>query len=177
MSCSTSLSTGIDEVDCMDGVAGLKKIYLTEKRNISSITVTNQVVSVITMVGSTYFYNFAVDQEKAFASSVMTKNVPNGTTPWLHTLQSTWRKLSATKSNLIKGLVLQPGIVAIVEDNNGNHLMMGYNFGGHITTVSGGTGTTIGDPNGYDFTFTANDKHDWYYVNSNIIAALIAPAS
>lgn len=177
MSCGTSLSAGIEEVDCMDGVGGLEKIYFGLKRDITSITQANQAVTAVVMESGKQFFEFAIDQEKAFATSVMTKNVPNGTTPWLQTLQSTWRKLTASKSNIIKILALQPGVVAIVKDNNGNYLMMGYNIGGHIATVNGGTGTGIGDANGYDFTFTANDKHDWYYVDAALIPDLIEPAS
>ena len=175
MSCT--LSTGIASVDCMDGVGGLLEVRLTEKANISGITKTGSSVTAVTMESGTQFYTFAIDQAKAFATSVMTKNIANGTTPWVHTLQSTWRKLSITKTNLIKILAQNTGLVAIVTDNNGNYLMLGYNLGGHITTVTGATGTGIGDANGYDWTFTANDKEDWYYVSSGVIAALDSPAS
>jgi|SRR6185369_9912964 len=177
MSCGTSLSTGIEEVDCMDGVGGLLEVGLTEKRNITSITRTGQQVTAIDMASGKQFFVFAIDQEKAFMTSVMTKNVPNGTTPWVHTLQSTWRKMSVTKSNLIKILAAQPGLCALVKDNNGNYFLMGYNIGGHITTVTGQTGTAVGDANGYDWTFVANDKEDVLYVDSSIIADLYEPAS
>ena len=175
MACS--LSTGILTVDCMDGVGGIASVRIAEKASIDTITRSDQRITAISMESGDYFYYFAIDQEKASATSVETKNVANGTVSWVHTLQSTWRKLSYTKANIIRVLAQNPALVAIVEDNNGNYLMLGYNLGGHITGITGSTGAAIGDANGYDFTFTANDKHDWYYVDSSVISGITDPAS
>jgi hypothetical protein len=62
-------------------------------------------------------------------------------------------KLSAAK-RLELQTVATARVVVFVEDTNSNWWAVGYEYGADLSTSTAGTGTALGDANGYTLAFT-----------------------
>lgn len=149
MACSQTLA-GITR-DCATNMGGIKKVYIANRADVDSVTLTSGVVTAITMVSTKKFYEY----QFALGTSSMTSNwqvsAENGTKFVETDLQMIFNRADSTKRLEIVALA-QAELAVVVEDNNGNMWYLGYH---EPVLLNGGdmqTGTARGDRNGLSVT-------------------------
>lgn len=147
MPCSQTLA-GIAR-DCSSNMGGIKTVYIANKADVTSVTVTSGVVSAITMASSKKFFKYAFAPFTSSFTSNWNVSPENGTKYVETLLTMVFNKMDATKRMEIVALA-QTEMVVVVEDNNGTMWYLGYDEGVRLTTGSDGqTGTNRADRNGY----------------------------
>lgn len=159
-------------LDCRDNVGGVSIIYLTEHANMTSITSASGVITAITMAGSTVFRTYQLQKETGLWTEVIQTSDTNGTSFYEQDLTLPIRKMSATLSSEIK-LISQNRLGAIVKDRNGKFFLLGENNGIELQPSTSGSGTAMGDFNGYTLLFKGKEESFAKEVSSGIIAGLL----
>lgn len=170
------INSGIT-LDCLDGKGGVTNIYITEVENLDTFTAdTSGNVTTMTLDSGKQFFTFNVEKEDAQFGETMTGTaMETGTFSYAQSLTFSIKKLTANKRHLLK-LLAQNRLMVIIEDRNGNYLLMGKT-GARLTSVDANTGKLLGDANGYNaVTITSNEPEPMYFVASNLIATLTSPA-
>ena len=158
------------ETSCKDAVGGIKGVYIhnyTEWYNNASSTVTDGVVTAIIDKTSTdtdapfnVFY-FQTRREMCSLEVAVQSSPENGTTFFEQTFTMDLNKLSQDDANALRLLAYgRPQI--IVEDNQGNLIMLGAKNGMDVTAGSISTGQAFGDRNGVSLTFTGKEDEAFY---------------
>ena len=80
---------------------------------------------------------------------------------------------AATRNEI--ALLGQIRLVAVVEDRNGKYWYYGKENGLMREGGNGGTGTAMGDRNGYELIFTGDEKDMAFEVSSSVITTLETP--
>jgi hypothetical protein len=160
-------------LDCVDGVSGIKEIYLTEHANILSVTSTSGVVSAISKSSGKKFWVYQLENENADWKESQKKAVENGTNFYEQTLSFTIKKMTASNRNNLK-VVSQNRLMIIILDNNGLYWLLGETRAMHLTANEAGSGKAMGDLNGYTLTFMGKEPAPAQTVTSSIISALFS---
>ena len=101
---------------------------------------------------------YSLPEYTARLTETINASVENGTYFVEQVIEMTLHKLIAAERAEIKLLAAgRPQI--IVEDNNGNFLLLGYEKGCNMSAGSAQSGTAAGDLSGYQLTFTANEDN------------------
>lgn len=161
-----SISSGRD-VSCKDAVGGIKGIYIhnfTEFYKAPTTAISD--LGVLTdlrdwkeadnteAVFNVWYY--AVRREMCSLEISVNSDAANGTTFFEQTLTIDLNKLTTNDANNLRVLAYgRPQI--IVEDNQGNLLMLGAYNGMDVTSGSITTGQNFGDRNGVSMTFTGRE--------------------
>lgn len=145
---------------CKESVGGIKAVYFVNKGDIPLADVTYDVTNtdVITSVGlsNPSAYKFDVRGASTYTETPTTSREA-GTTFFEQVLELQLPKLTKADHKTIKLLSYgSPSI--IVEDNNGNLLLAGLEYGLDVTGGSIATGAAMGDMSGYTLTFTGMEK-------------------
>lgn len=94
------------------------------------------------------------------AASVMndnaTVNDQNGTSYFDQTCTYVLNKMDNAKRNEVK-MLARAKLSVIIKDNNGAYWLMGATNGVRMTASDSGTGTALGDRNGYSLSFQAQE--------------------
>jgi len=149
------LSTGFT-LDCKDGIGGIKKIVLTNwYSNIGFVfDGTTEVVDEITGIGSSAeLFTYELPTQTGSFEETINFNRDNGTVFYTQTVNVMLHKLSGAK-RLELQTVAQARVIVFVEDTNGNWWAVGYENGADLSTSTAGTGTALGDMNGFTLAFT-----------------------
>ena len=159
-------------LDCRQGVGGVKKIYLTEFANVSTITSSSGSVSAITMVSGKKFWTIELELEDAQFDENATVSIENGTTFYEQTLTFSVYKMTAKNRNIVR-LLTQNRLMVIVQDADDVYHLAGETRALHLTASATSTGKAMGDKNGYSITLTGKEPLPCNKVNSGVISGII----
>jgi hypothetical protein len=159
-------------LDCKDSLGGLKSVLFIESENVSVDTEVAGVVTDIQLAVGKYFYKYELVKETSQFTETVTASVQNGTIFYAQELTIVLNKLQANTRNEIL-LLAKNNLVAIVEDKNGKYWYLGQDGGLDISGGTAASGTAAGDRNGYELTFSGQEKELAPEVTSSIIAGLI----
>lgn len=162
-------------LDCRDAVGGLKEVYLIEKDNVSTITETSGVVTALTKAVGKKFRKYSLIRETSNASETITGNEQNGTIFYAQQVQLIINKKQANTRNEILLLAKQGGLIVVGVENTGKAFLYGKEFGLMLNAGSSNSGTGWADRNGYELTFSGNEKELAPEVESTVLAALQTP--
>lgn len=162
-------------IDCnKNSVGGLAKVKIASKKDIVSMTETGGIVSSIVMVTGSKFYEFELVRGTSNFVSTPTPNIQNGSIFYAESLTLVFNKLKASTSSLVDNLA-KASIVAIVEDKNGEVVLLGRSGGLDLSGGTIGSGTNSGDRSGYELSFAAEEAK-LSHVDPTIVNALLSPA-
>lgn len=159
------------ETSCKDAVGGIKGVYIhnyTEWFLNATSVVTDGVVTAIedkVLDGGALtpfnLYYFQVRREMCSLEVSVNSSPENGTTFFEQRLTINVNKLSQDDANKMKLLAYgRPQIV--VEDNQGNLIMLGAKNGMDVTSGSISAGQSFGDRNGVTLEFTGREDEAFY---------------
>jgi len=154
---------------CKDSVGGLKAVYFVNFGDLGDITYDATDTDVITAVaGTPSAYKFDVRGASTYTENIQSSR-ENGTTMFEQVLELTLKKLTKEDHKTIKLLSFgRPHI--LIEDNNGNVLLSGLEFGGDVTGGTIVTGGAMGDLSGYTLSFTGMEKAPANFIDGGDIA-------
>jgi hypothetical protein len=169
-----SLSGGIS-LGCSSNFGGVKKIYLTNKENVSSVVNGSPDLGITTfnMVGGAVFYEFEFNKNTSSWSEARTGDQANGVEFYTQTLTLVLNRREKTKRDTIALLGGFRELVAVVTDSNDNSWYLGAENGLVLTGNEGGSGTAKTDPNRYTLTLTGEEPEMADVVLAAAIAAVI----
>jgi hypothetical protein len=147
------LSLGFD-LDCKDGVGGVKRIVLTEWSVDFPQDITLDASEVITALpASTDLYYYELPTQTASFEETINFNRDAGTIFYTQTVNVMLQKLSSAKRLELQS-VATTRVVVFVNDANNNWWAVGVENGADLSTSTGATGTVFGDAHGYTLAFT-----------------------
>lgn len=147
------LSTGFT-LDCKDGVGSVKKIILVDQTIVDSFGLdANEIVTAIYGVASGDLFTYELPTQTASFEETINFNRDNGTVYYTQTVNVMLHKLSSAK-RLELQTVAKARVIVFVLDANDNWWAVGYENGADLSTSTAGTGTALGDMNGYTLAFT-----------------------
>jgi hypothetical protein len=175
MSCvCESISAGIAK-ECSNNVGGIKKMYVTEKCNVSSYTLSSpgDEISTITMSGGASFYEYVFNKNTCFFTESENNDEANGTTLVTQTITLVLNRREKTKRDNLMLLNKFKELVIIITDSNDINWLFGETNGVVLKTNEGGSGTAKTDRNGYTLTFVGEEPELANTVTDAALAAVI----
>jgi hypothetical protein len=146
------LSIGFD-LDCKDGVGGVKKIVLTDWNTVNLNSVTMDASEIITVLpDTTDLYTYELPTQTASFEETINFNRDAGTIFYTQTVNVMLQKISAERRLELQS-VATTRVVVFVQDANDNWWAVGLDNGADLSTATGGTGTVFGDAHGYTLAF------------------------
>ena len=147
------LSAGFT-LDCKDGIGGIKQIVLVDKAIVTGFTFdASEVVTAIAGATSGDLFTYELPTQTGSFEETINFNRDNGTIFYTQTVNVMLHKLSAAKRLELQS-VAQARVIVFVLDTNGNWWAVGYENGADLSTSTAGTGTALGDMNGFTLAFT-----------------------
>jgi len=142
---------------CFDSQGGVKTIYITND-DLGAITYDITDTDVITaLAGTPEFFQFDLKgNNNTFDAGTITKDISNGTSFFAQALNVFLPKLDKETHKEVKLLVWASPTV-VVEDYNGNFLVMGLLNQADVTGGTILTGGARGDAAGYTLTMAAEE--------------------
>ena len=149
---------------CKDSVGGINAVYFVNYGDITSVTYDATNTDVIDAVaGSPSAYKFDVRGNSTYTENIQSSR-ENGTTAFEQVLELSLKKLTKEDHKTIKILSFgRPNI--LIEDNNGNVLLVGLEYGADVTGGTIVTGGAMGDMSGYTLSFTGLEKAPANFIN------------
>ena len=148
---------------CKEQTGGISAIYFANYDTLSGQAPVAGIIPALT--GTVPLYKYELPEYTASLTETINASVENGTYFVEQVIEMTLHKLRADERAEIKLLAAgRPQI--IVEDNNGNLLLLGYEKGCNMSAGSAQSGTAAGDLSGYQLTFTANEDNTAPFVAS-----------
>jgi hypothetical protein len=152
-------------LDCKEGVGGIKAIFLGQLEDFKNGVTIDPTSEEIDGLSTTSIYQYTLPKHTGSFTEEVTSSVENGTIFYTQTITASFFKLSAARRKQLE-LVAKNRLVVFVQDNNNNIWMVGKVDGAEVTAASTMTGTAKGDLNGYTITFTAEEAHKAYRLES-----------
>lgn len=168
MTCSQTL-IGIAK-DCAVNLGGVKRVLAANAADITSVTVTDNIITAITKSAAFVEFNFR-PQTANFAS---TWQIGDGGAKYVQTLLAMAFSRMETSKRIAVMALAQADAVAIVEDANGKYWYLGKDNPLELNTGDAGTGTARTDRNGYGITLEDNSLELPYEVDASIIDGLLS---
>ena len=164
MACELNIGFGLD---CKDGIGGIKKIVLTDFTNVDSFTLdSDEVVTAIIANDAQEIYTYELPTQTGSFEETINFNRDAGTIFYTQTVNVMLNKLSAAKRLELQN-VATARVVVFVNDSNDNWWAVGYEYGADLSTATAGTGTVLGDMNGFTLAFThETPKRAYKLINS-----------
>ena len=156
MACN--LTTGF-AVGCNDSIGGVAEFWIANMpTDFAAATDGSGEVTGLSGTGLEYFKFECTNAQGA--SSLMndnpTVNDANGTSFFDQTATYVLNKMEKAKRNEVK-MIARAKISIIIKDNNGTYWLMGETNGVRLVSGENGTGTALGDRNGYSLSFQAQE--------------------
>ena len=150
---------------CKDVVGGIKNIYFVDFGDLGTVTLTDDEITNITGdSGDLTCFKYEVKGNSSLEQTVNASR-ENGTTFYEQTLNLTLKKLSKEDNKELKLLAYgRPHVV--VEDYNGNFMMVGLEHGADVSGGTIVTGAAMGDLSGYTLTLTGMETKPANFVSS-----------
>ena len=146
---------------CSDSIGGLKKIYVVGGSATAEVTgFTYDVDGAITGATSTSgttLYGIELKRNTSSLVQNTTKSFENGTVFWEQVLTAVLFKYDQDKRNFLKTVGQNDTLQIIAIDQNDTQYMLGQVNGMYLSGGSAGTGTALGDRNGYELIFTGQE--------------------
>ena len=163
-------------VGCNDSAGGIAEFYFANMPTAFAIVEASGVVSSITSDGTTElsYYKYECTNAQGAASTMNdnpTVNAQNGTSYFDQTCTYVLNKMDSAKRNEIK-LLSRAKLSIIIKDNNGAYWLMGATNGVRMTAGDNGTGTALGDRNGYSLSFQGQEPEPMYSVDVDAFTIL-----
>ncbi len=156
---------------CKDTVAGIKKIYFADFGTLGTVTLTDDEVTDMTGGSSNELtlFTYEVKGNNSFETTINASR-ENGTVFYEQTLNVTLKKLTKEDNKELKLLAAGRPHVFVV-DQNDNVFLMGKENGADVTAGTVSTGNALGDFNGYNLTFTAQEVSPPNFVEVDVTDA------
>jgi hypothetical protein len=168
MSCF--ISEGIS-LGCADGIGGLKKLYVLGGSTGATFgTVAYNVDDAITGAtgGSGSFYAFELKRNTSDLTQNVMKSFENGTIYFEQVVNASFYRYDADKRNALKILSQNDEIYIIGIDQNDTQYLLGQTNGMYLSGGNAGTGTALGDKNGFTLTFTGQEPVPARVINGTL---------
>ena len=162
MACELTAGFGLQ---CKDGIGGIKAIFIQQHEDFLTGVTADGSSEEIDALPTKSIYQYTLPKHTGMFTEEVASNVENGTIFYTQTVTATFHKLSAPRRKQLE-LVAKNRLVVFVQDNNDNIWMVGRIDGAEVTAASTATGTAKGDLNGYTITFTAEEAHKAYRLES-----------
>lgn len=158
---------------CGLGMGGIKEIYVADRKDVKTVTVSDEVITAITMEASTKFYKYQLAKHTAGFESTLNVDHTAGSLYHETSLDFVFNKMNTAKRAEFKALSL--GDLAVIAlDSNGVYWYLGFDYPVNMSAGSSGTGVAAGDANQYAMTLTDISKEPPYEVSGSIVDALVA---
>mgnify|MGYP003632547022 FL=1 len=156
---------------CKDSVGGLTAVYFVDYGTIGSITyasATSAEITTVAGVGATapIAYKYILKGNSSLEQTV-TSSRENGTTFYDQIVNLTLKKLSV-QSNDELALIAVARPHVIVEDNNGNAMLVGLEWGADVNGGTVVTGAAMGDLSGYTLSLQGMEKKPANFLSGGI---------
>ena len=161
------------EIDCKDSAGGVQELYVTEYSNIQSITASSGLITGITMKSGKKFFTLQMEKNNAQFEQTIVGSQENGTLFHEQSVSFNYKKMSAAMRNHVLTLALNR-VVFIVKDRNGEIQLLGEENGLDVGESSGTTGRAFGDMNGYNLTFTGQEKDPAKFLAQSVLNSVLA---
>lgn len=174
MACIPITLSGVP-LSCGTNFGGLSKIYLADIQNVSSVTISGDTVSAITMEAGTKFKEYSL--RKNLSNFDETYNNDDGGAKFVDAVITAvfTKQDAATRAEIEKLVSAQ--LLGIVLDANGNYRLVGYSEGNLTSylyaSAVGTTGTAANDTNQFTVTLTSQQATLSYYLQSGVIDTVI----
>jgi hypothetical protein len=152
-------------LDCKDTIGGIKAIYLQQHEDFLTDVTIDPSTEEISALPAVDVYKYICPKHTGSFTEEVASSVENGTIFYTQTVTATFFKLNALRRKQLE-LVAKNRLVVFVQDNNDNIWMVGKADGAEVTAMTTATGTAKGDLNGYTITFTAEEAHKAYRLES-----------
>lgn len=151
---------------CKSFVGGIKAVYFINYGSMGAVTIgTSDEISDLAGTFSAYKYDIKGAGNNLEQQVVSSRD--NGTTYWSQILNLQFKGLSKEDNKQVKLLAYgRPHIV--VEDNNGNAMLVGLERGAEVTGGTIVTGVAMGDLSGYTLNFTGEEKLPANFINGAV---------
>lgn len=175
MSCGCSILTGGIAKACGTNSGGIRKIYITDLCNVSSLTLSSpdEIIDNINMLSGTQFYEFAFNKNTSSFTEVTTGDQAAGTQVVTQTVTLVLAKREKSKRDVLKMLMGFKELAVIVLDSNGTYWLLGEVEGMVMTENNSQSGTTKTDANGYTITLVAEETEQANEVDEAAVLAVI----
>jgi len=142
-------------LECKDAIGGIKQIVLTEWNSSVDFVFdgATEVVEEIVGVSDNELFTYQLPTQTGSFEETINFNRDAGTIFYTQTVNIMLNKLSAPKRLELQG-VATTRVIVFVNDTNDNWWAVGYEFGADLSTATAGTGTVLGDMNGFTLAFT-----------------------
>lgn len=148
---------------CSANTGGLVNVWITDKANVSSFTLSGSEYNAVTMVSSAVFYKYEFEQD----TGVYRENVSreNYSTIVSHELEFYLTKMATAQRDALQDIIDSStcGMVAICEDANGSKWVVGYSENQllarplKVQSMEGTTGAAFTDGNGSSVILASSD--------------------
>ena len=160
---------------------GVKNIYVIDRADLTSMTLgtgSTNVYGTITLATSKTWFEYEFKQDSAMFKEDVT--MPNGSAKAEHRLEFYLEGIRATTSDAIQDLIdaSSCGMIVVVELNNGQKVVMGYNESftdksrpAKIETDATDSGKLLDDANGSVITILSSSDKKAFYTTAAITVA------
>lgn len=171
----------LTQAACNEGTpGGVEKLYIVAYQDLDSsagdpyTTAVNGQISAVSLTTGKKFVELelAVTQSTGLNEELVISE-ENGSRYFNQSMNVTLVGLTAANRDFLHSVLFQP-VVVIAKTNSGVYAAAGLNKSFKLTKETGGTGIKLGDLNGYQLEFTGYSKVSLPFVDSTIIAGLIA---
>jgi hypothetical protein len=153
------------QLDCKDTIGGIKAIYLQQHADFLSGVTIDASSEEVSALPEAEIWKYICPKHTGSFTEEVASSVENGTIFYTQTVTATFFKLTAPRRKQLE-LVAKNRLVVFVQDNNDNIWMVGRMDGAEVTAMTTATGVAKGDLNGYTITFTAEEAHKAYRLES-----------
>lgn len=163
MACETI--TAGRKLACKGLIGGLKNVYFINSGTDVTISADDTVAA--SDFADATAYKYELNRDSSLTQNIQA-NRENGTVVFEQVVELTLLKITAEDNKQIKLLSFgRPHVV--VEDYNGNFLLVGAEHGADVTGGTIVTGTAMGDFSGYTLTLTGMEKTPANSITGNFI--------
>jgi hypothetical protein len=151
---------------CKDSVGGLTAVYLIDYGTLGAITYATGSDEITGFGGTPTAFKYDLKGNSSLEQTV-TSSRENGTTFYDQIVTLTLKKLSAQSNDELALIaVARPHVV--VEDNNGNAMLVGLEWGADVNGGTVVTGAAMGDLNGYTLTLQGMEKKPANFLSGGV---------
>lgn len=161
---------------CRSGFAGIKAVDFAEWDALESVTITNKLVTAITLADGYRTYRYELDEEVGNFGDVFAGNRQNGTGVWTQTLTMPLNNFDSTTEAELENVV-QNRLIAVVHYSDGTYKLAGHEVGLMVDSGTHNSGTAHEDRNGMELVLSCKQKTSAPFIGAGLVAALQVPAS
>lgn len=161
-------------IECMEQTGGLDQIFIIDYNDVTAVAEVSGLVTGLTKAPAKRFFKFEIPQGVAEGKDTGEGNPENGTQKFTHEVIFPINKRDATTRNIVL-TISRSRVIIVVKDMNGRYTMYGRDFGLWCLAPAGTSGIKGGDRNGYNLTFSGEQREPVLEVTSAVGLALETP--